>query len=104
MVPKTFRGFDEESILASVFTVITMEYRILLEQNSNLYLFTDVGWYKYFSANKDPKDDTPYGFGAGINFQTKAGIFSVNYALGSQNKNPILFKSAKIHFGIINYF
>ena len=101
---KTFRGFDEESILASTYSIFSMEYRVLLEQNSNAYLFVDMGWYEYFSANSGSARDTPYGFGAGINFQTKAGIFSVNYALGSQKNNPILLKSAKLHFGIVNYF
>ncbi|NQY09204.1 MAG: hypothetical protein HRT71_06780 [Flavobacteriales bacterium] len=101
---KTFRGFDEETILASSYAIFSLEYRILLEQNSNVYLFTDVGWFEYKSVNKEFRDDIPYGFGAGMNFQTKAGIFSVNYALGAQLNNPILFKSAKLHFGIINYF
>jgi hypothetical protein len=48
--------------------------------------------------------DIPYSFGAGISFQTKAGIFSMNYALGSEQGNPIQFRGAKIHFGFINYF
>jgi hypothetical protein len=48
--------------------------------------------------------DTPFGFGAGISFETKAGIFSINYALGKQFNNPIELRSGKIHFGIVNYF
>ncbi|MCC6690169.1 MAG: hypothetical protein IT235_01425, partial [Bacteroidia bacterium] len=48
--------------------------------------------------------DTPYGFGAGTSFETKAGIFSLDYALGSQLGNPIYLKSGKIHFGIVSYF
>ena len=49
-------------------------------------------------------NDIPYGLGAGINFETKPGIFSISYALGSQQNNPLLFKTAKIHFGFINFF
>ena len=48
--------------------------------------------------------DFPFGIGAGINFETKAGIFGLNYALGSQNNNPLSIKNAKIHFGYVNYF
>src|SRR5690606_30109967 len=97
------RGFDEESIFASFYTVQTLEYRFILEQNSYLYLFSDVAFYEY----KTPKKyivDRPYSFGLGMNFETNAGIFSLSYAIGKQFDNPIQFRSAKIHFGFINYF
>lgn len=100
---RTLRGFDEESIIASSFSIFTLEYRFLLEQNSNVYAFFDGAWYE----NRTPQafvTDTPYGFGAGISFETKAGIFSVNYALGKQFDNPILFRAAKIHFGFTSVF
>ena len=95
----TLRGFDEESIYASTYTIMTLEYRFILDQNSYLYFFGDQAWYE----NKDTHD-YPTGFGVGISFETKAGIFSINYALGKQFNNPIELKSGKIHFGIVNYF
>ena len=103
---KTLRGFDEESINASAYSIFTLEYRYLLEQNSYLYLFTDGAYYENMSIsfNGKDRDDTPIGFGAGISFETKAGIFSINYALGKQFDNPIYLKSGKVHFGIISYF
>lgn len=100
---KSLRGFDEESIFASAFSIIKLEYRYILEQNSYMYLFGDGAWYENNSV-KNYIHDTPYGFGAGISFQTKAGIFSISYALGSQFNNPIQLRSGKIHFGIVNYF
>ncbi|MCX6296044.1 MAG: BamA/TamA family outer membrane protein, partial [Bacteroidetes bacterium] len=100
---KTLRGFDEESIYASSFSIFTLEYRYILEQNSYLYLFGDGAWYEN-NNSKEYIQDTPYGFGAGISFETKAGIFSINYALGKQFNNPIELRSGKIHFGIVNYF
>ncbi len=100
---RTIRGFDEESLFASSYIIASTEYRFILEQNSNLFLFGE--WMTYEKqVNLTYSTDTPYSFGAGINFQTKAGIFSMSYALGSQQNNPILFRSAKIHFGFINYF
>jgi hypothetical protein len=48
--------------------------------------------------------DRPFGFGVGFSVDTRAGIFTINYALGKQFDNPILFKSAKIHFGITAVF
>ncbi|MFH1321609.1 MAG: BamA/TamA family outer membrane protein [Bacteroidota bacterium] len=103
----TLRGFDEESMLASAYAVFTLEYRYLLEQNSYLYLFFDGAYYEneYRRINNLGNWlDRPFGFGAGISFETKAGIFSINYALGKQLENPIMLKSAKIHFGIVNHF
>ena len=100
---KTLRGFDEESIYASVYTIGKIEYRYLLEQNSFLFTFINIAWYENTSNNLHITD-TPFGFGTGINFETKIGIMSVSYALGKQFNNPILFKNGKIHFGIVNYF
>ncbi len=100
---RTLRGFDEESIYASAFSIFTLEYRFILEQNSYMYLFGDGGWYENNSGSQYVHD-FPYGFGAGISFETKAGIFSISYALGKQFDNPIQLRSGKIHFGIVNYF
>jgi len=100
---KSLRGFDEESIFASSYVIHRLEFRWLLEQNSYTYLFFDQGWYEDAST-QTTIDDTPYGFGAGISFQTKAGIFSLNYALGSQFDQAIDYRSGKIHFGFVNYF
>ena len=100
---KTLRGFDEESIFASAFSILTLEYRYILEQNSYLYVFGDAAYYEKNNGDQFV-DDTPIGFGAGISFETKAGIFSINYALGKQFDNPIQLRSGKIHFGIVNYF
>lgn len=100
---KTLRGFDEESIYASTYSIFTLEYRFILEQNSYMYVFGDIAPYEN-NNSKEYIRDNPYGFGAGISFETKAGIFSINYALGKQFSNPIELKSGKIHFGIVNYF
>ena len=62
---RTLRGFDEESIFASFYTISTAEFRFLLEQNSALYFFYDHCYYE-----KRTKDefvhDTPMSFGAGM--------------------------------------
>ena len=99
----TFRGFDEESIYNSSFAIGTIEYRFLLEQNSNLFIFIDGAWYEN-RVKESFITDTPVGAGVGINFSTKPGIFSISYALGSQKGSPFIIKSAKIHFGFISFF
>jgi outer membrane protein assembly factor BamA len=96
----SLRGFDEESIYASVYGIGTSELRFLFEQNSAFFVFYDLASYQ----NLDHQVDNPSGFGAGIEFQTGAGIFSLTYALGRQFNNPIEFRNARIHFGFINRF
>jgi outer membrane protein assembly factor BamA len=98
---KTLRGFDEESIFASSYIIGTIEYRFILDKNSSIYLFSDGGYYEKI---KTTINDTPIGFGVGMNFQTGAGIFSINYAVGKQFDNPIDFRASKIHFGFVNFF
>ena len=100
---KNLRGFDEESIKTSAFSVFTAEYRLVFEQNSALFVFFDQAWYEDNSAGQYTSD-MPYGFGAGMNFQVKTGVFTFTWALGKQLNNPILFKNSKLHFGFINYF
>ena len=100
---KKLRGFDEESINASTYSIFTLEYRFLLDRNSYLSLFTDAAFYEQNTLNGYDSDN-PLGFGAGINFETNAGVFAFNYAIGKQRGNAIQFRAAKIHFGFINFF
>ena len=100
---KTLRGFDEESIYATMFGIGTVEYRFLINQNSYVFAFFDGAYYENTATNKSISD-RPFGFGLGISFFTKIGIFSLNYALGKQFDNPIDFRAGKIHFGIVRYF
>lgn len=98
----SLRGFNEEQLQATSRTVTTIEYRFLLDKNSFLFAFYDQAWYE----NKATLffTDTPYGLGAGFAFGTSIGNFSVSYALGSQQGNPVQFRDGKVHFGYIAYF
>jgi hypothetical protein len=87
------RGFNEESILASTFSIVNLEYRYLLEENSFLFAFFNGAYYENKAVNRNIVD-RPFGFGTGMSFETKAGIFSISYALGKQFDNPIEFRSA----------
>jgi outer membrane protein assembly factor BamA len=100
---KLLRGFDEESILASEYTVASLEYRYLIGMNSFLFSFIDGGWAK----NEVPGyaiNNLYLGIGVGLAFETKAGIFNMSYAVGKQGSNPFEFRQAKIHLGYVNFF
>ena len=100
---KTLRGFDEESIYASTYVIPTFEYRFLFSKNSNLLLFAEGAWYDNNSNGRYIKD-TPVSVGAGVNFETKAGILSLNYGLGNQFGNGFDLRNGKIHFGLTALF
>ncbi len=99
----SLRGFDEQSIFASSYVIGTLEYRLLFDRNSRISVFYDFAWYELATITRFVTD-TPHGFGAGITFGTQAGMFSLNYAIGTQQGNPINFRTGKIHFGFVNLF
>ena len=100
---RTLRGTDEASIFASAYAIGTIEYRFVFEQNSNFFLFFDQAWWEDDAA--DPRlEDTPLGFGTGVTFETKAGLFSLTYALGREFGRPVELRTGKIHFGFISLF
>jgi hemolysin activation/secretion protein len=100
---KTLRGFDESIFFASIYSIQNIEIKYLFEKNSAFYVFWN-GAYYYQDITQNITEDFPWGFGIGLDFDTKAGIFSLSYALGKQFDNPFEIQSAKIHFGYISRF
>ena len=98
----SLRGFNEEELFASTKMISSLEYRFLLDKNSTVFVFYDQGIYEDNTLNY--KIDSPFGVGSGISFGSKIGIFSISYALGKQENNPLEFRNGKIHFGYITYF
>ncbi len=99
----SLRGFDESIFLASVYSLQNIEIKYLFEQNSAFYVFWN-GAYYYKNVVQNITEDFPWGFGIGLDFETKAGIFSLSYALGKQFDNPFEIQTAKIHFGYVSRF
>lgn len=100
---KMLRGFDEESIYASAYAVVTAEYRLLIGLNSFLYAFTDGALVRNNSQFAN-SSNTFLGTGFGLAFETKAGIFNVAFAAGKRNDLPFNLRQSKIHFGYVNFF
>lgn len=100
---RLLRGFDEESIFATQYAISTLEYRLLIGRNSYLYAFTDWG-YVNDRTRTTRRKDMPLGFGAGITFETKVGLFGFTLAAGRQQNNPIDLRNTKTHFGYISLF
>jgi outer membrane protein assembly factor BamA len=100
---KNLRGFDEDFFKCNHVAIQTLEYRFLLDRNSYLNVFSD-----FALLNQSQLDDFVWnwyeGFGLGIQFQTKAGAFSLQYALGTSKLESIDLGNGKIHFGYNTLF
>ena len=101
----SLKGFNEQSIFANNFNMLNIEFRYLISKNSHIGLFWNGAYIEDKSFGKTKATyDYPWGFGAGANIETGAGVLSLIYALGTQKNNPFDLRTGKIHFGISNYF
>ncbi|PHN04103.1 BamA/TamA family outer membrane protein [Flavilitoribacter nigricans] len=104
---KLLRGFDEEFIFASNYTVATLEYRLLIGQNAYLYTFGDLARVDNRTVKTLPGTNSvnfPYGLGAGITFETAVGLFGINLAFGADRNTQIDLGAPKVHFGYVSRF
>ena len=99
---KSLRGFNEESLVASTFNMMAIEYRYLFNNSSYFQLFVN-GAHTVKEINGVRTKDVPFGFGTGVSLEVKTGLLTLAYALGSEQGNPIRLADARIHFGIVNY-
>ena len=93
----SIRGFEENSIDASLFSVINTEYRYLLGATAYIHTITDVA---YFKNNITQAQENLYSFGLGLGLLTKAGVFKLNIANGKQGKQSFKFSNTKIHLSL----
>ncbi|HCT30960.1 MAG TPA: hypothetical protein DIW31_09560 [Bacteroidales bacterium] len=99
----TIRGFNQEMILSQAYSIASLELHLRMSEGSGVFLFTDKAFVKVYELGYR-KDTWPLGLGLGINLATKAGIFSLSYALGQGFGQSIGTRDAKVHFGISAVF
>lgn len=97
----SIRGFDEMSYFSTLYSVNTLEYRLLLSRGSFFSVFSDVG---YLENKKSNQENLLIGVGTGLDLSTKAGIFTIDMAVGRDRTTPFDFSQSRIHFGYINVF
>lgn len=100
---KSLRGFDEDFYKPQYYSLLNVELKFIPEKNTSLYLFYDIAYAK-FSALQVDHQYIPYSLGFGVNFSTKQGIFSLNYAVGKYQNEGLAIDNAKVHFGFISRF
>lgn len=99
----SLRGMNKQAIRASAYSIATFELRYLLEERSDLHAFFD-GAYHEDRSGGGLSLDRPFGFGVGARFETQAGIFNIDYALGKRFDQAISLMEGRVHFGFTSLF
>ena len=97
----SIRGFNENSIDASLFSVLNTEYRY--QFNNGLYAHTIID-LAYFENEILSLKQKLYSFGIGLGLQTKAGLLKLNIANGNTENQTFKFSSTKIHLSLSSRF
>jgi outer membrane protein assembly factor BamA len=101
---KLLRGFNEESLFATRYAVGTAEYRLLIGANAYIAAFADYAYVENIT-DRVRLFQRPLGLGAGIVFESQAGLFGVSGAVGRlDNGDPFDLRSVKVHLGYVNLF
>ena len=93
----SIRGFEENSVLASHYGLINLEYRYRLNSSIYTHTITDAA---YFDNKLTDSKEKLFGFGFGFGILTKAGLLKLNYANGKSENQKFKFSNSKIHLSI----
>lgn len=91
------RGFEENSLRASLFSGIQTEYRFLLSPNLYAHSIIDYAHLKNSTSNEK---NNFYGIGFGLGLETKAGLLKVAFANGKTDGESFKFEHTKVHISL----
>lgn len=97
----SIRGFDENSIDASLFSVLNTEYRYQFNEAVFAHSIIDFGYFENQSLSIKEK---LYSFGLGLGLTTKAGLFRFIVANGSSENQNFNLSNIKIHVSVSSRF
>ena len=97
----SIRGFNENSIDASFYSVLNSEYRYQFNQDIYVHSIID---FAYFENKIIALKQKLYSFGVGIGLQTGTSIIKFSIANGNAENQNFNFSNTKIHIGISSKF
>ncbi|WP_231632473.1 POTRA domain-containing protein [Mangrovimonas sp. TPBH4] len=97
----SIRGFEENSILANLFTVLNTEYRYRLSNNLYIHSVLDAS---YFENQLNSTKEKLFGIGFGFGLLTNTGLFRLNYSNGKTENQKFKFSDSKVHISISSTF
>ncbi|MBT8387558.1 MAG: hypothetical protein KJO12_09130, partial [Ignavibacteria bacterium] len=97
----SIRGFNEESIFASLYSVVNLEYRYSPNNTSYFYTISDAAF-----VNDELASTTKqlFSLGIGYAFSTNFGLLNLSYAIGKFDKQDFDFNNSRFHLKIITTF
>jgi hypothetical protein len=97
----SIRGFEENSLLADLFSVINTEYRYRVSNSLYVHSVIDAA---YFENKLFDTQEKLFGFGFGFGLLTNAGLFKFNYTSGKSENQSFKFSDSKIHISLTAIF
>ncbi len=97
----SMRGFNENSIDATLFAVFNTEYRYRFSPGFYVHSIIDVG---YFENDITQLEQKLYSFGMGLGLLTKAGLLKFSFANGISENQNFNFSNTKIHISLTSRF
>lgn len=97
----SIRGFNENSLQASLFGSLLSEYRYVIAQNLYVHSIIDYG---YFDDQTAKNEGALLGLGLGFGLATKNGLFNLVYANGSSGGQEIKGSNSIVHVSFKTQF
>ena len=97
----SIRGFEENSLFASLFGVLNTEYRYQVNNTIYIHSILDAGYFENKVLNSKEK---LFGYGFGFGILTKAGLLRFNYANGKNENIRFKLANSKIHISLTTIF
>ncbi|MDP2088247.1 MAG: ShlB/FhaC/HecB family hemolysin secretion/activation protein [Flavobacteriaceae bacterium] len=97
----TIRGFNENQLFSSAYSIFNLEYRLVTSADSYFYSITDFGK----SKNKiDEINLDMLGIGLGYVFKVNSGFLNISYSIGKFSNASFDFNQSKVHLKWVQNF
>lgn len=97
----SIRGFEENSLYATLYGVINSEYRYKVSNSIYIHSIIDAAYFENKIINSKQK---VFGYGFGFGILTKAGLFRFNYANGKTEDVSFKLSNSKVHLSLTSNF
>jgi outer membrane protein assembly factor BamA len=97
----SIRGFEENSLVANLYGVLSTEYRYRLSTGIYVHSVLDAA---YFENKLTDSKEKLFGFGFGLGLLTNAGLFRLNYSSGKTENRPFKLSDSKVHISLTATF
>ncbi|SDI12822.1 POTRA domain-containing protein [Winogradskyella thalassocola] len=97
----SIRGFEENSLVANLYGVLSTEYRYRLSSTIYIHSVLDAA---YFENKLTDNKEKLFGFGFGLGLLTNAGLFRLNYSSGKTENRQFKLSDSKVHLSLTATF